>query len=307
MAEKTLKLPSEVYAEIKHKPLIGKRRRIQLPQWAVAWLVLVPALVFLALFMFYPIINCFFMAFIRDFQYVDDGGTFALSNFIRAFNDPCVIPFEGAVPCVEKLGKYFMAFGFNNFETVLSNGLFLQSILNTAILVIVEVPLTIIISLLIATFLNNIKALKGLYQTIFFLPYVTNSIALGLVFNILFANTNGGIINFIITRLGGSPVNFLGDSEKAYLMPDGSLTMLSAASKFNQGIVIVVNSVWNGLAFKILVFMAGLATIDKQYTDAARIDGAKGFTIWRRITLPLLSPQKKLQKFKLILNLRLLM
>lgn len=292
MAEKTLKLPSEVYEEIKHKPLIGKRRRVQLPQWAVAWLVLVPALVFLALFMFYPIINAFFMAFIRDFQYVDSGGTFALSNFFRAFADPCVLPYEGAIKCTERLGKYFLAFSFNNFETVLSNGLFLQSIVNTAILVIVEVPLTIIISLLIATFLNNIKALKGLYQTIFFLPYVTNSIALGLVFSILFSNTNGGIINFVITRLGGQPVNFLGINNKdVYTMPNGTVVPLGIAAKINQGIVIVVNSVWNGLAFKILVFMAGLATIDKQYTDAARIDGAKGFTIWRRITLPLLSPQ----------------
>lgn len=291
MAEKTLKLPSEVYEEIKHKPMIGKRRRVQLPQWAVAWLVLIPALIFLVMFMFYPIINCFFMAFIRDFQFVEGGGTFALSSFFRAFANPCVLPYEGAVRCTKYLGKHFLAFGFNNFEAVLTNGEFLQSIVNTAILVIVEVPLTIIISLLIATFLNNIKALKGLYQTIFFLPYVTNSIALGLVFNIIFANNNGGIVNIIITHLGGQPINFLGEGEVTYKMLDGSYKVLSTASKFHQGIVIVVNSVWNGLAFKILVFMAGLATIDKQYTDAARIDGAKAFTIWRRITLPLLSPQ----------------
>ena len=176
-------------------------------------------------------------------------------------------------------------------HNLFKDGMFAQSILNTAILVIVEVPLTIMISLLIATFLNNIKALKGLYQTIFFLPYVTNSIALGLVFNILFSASSGGLINFVITRLGGSPVNFLGDVPSTYTLPDGTTTILPAASKFHQGIVIVVNAIWNGLAFKILVFMAGLATIDKQYTDAAKIDGASGFTIWRRITLLLLSPQ----------------
>ena len=292
MAENVMELTpaascQEHYAKIKAKTLIGKRRRIQLPQWAVAWIVLIPALVFLTLFMFFPIVNCFFMAFVRDFQYVDGGGIFALGNFLRAFRNPCAIPFEGAIPCDEYLDKEFLAFGFNNFEKVLSTPLFLQSILNTAILVVVEVPLTIIISLLIATFLNNIKALKGLYQTIFFLPYVTNSIALGLVFNILFSSTQGGIINIIITSLGGKPVNFLEPNPVKYTQ-DITLPM---ASKFNQGIVIVVNSVWNGLAFKILVFMAGLATIDKQYTDAARIDGANGFTIWRRITLPLLSPQ----------------
>lgn len=290
MAEKVMKLPSEVYAEIKDKTLIGKRRRVQLPQWAVAWLVLVPALVFLALFMFYPIINAFLMAFINDFQYVRGGGTFALGSFFKALSNPCVLPYEGAVNCRRRL-DIFMSFGFNNFVNLFKDGLFAQSILNTAILVVVEVPLTIIISLLIATFLNNIKALKGLYQTIFFLPYVTNSIALGLVFNILFSASSGGLMNLLITRLGGAPVNFLGDVPSTYTLPDGTTTILPAASKFHQGIVIVVNAIWNGLAFKILVFMAGLATIDKQYTDAAKIDGANGFTIWRRITLPLLSPQ----------------
>lgn len=289
MAAKTMKLPAETYAEIKYKPLIGRRRRVQLPQWAVAWLVLVPALVFLALFMFYPIVNAFFMAFINDFTYARDGGTFALGSFLKALSSPCINPFPGANPCRVRLEA--MSFGFNNFVNLFNDGDFVQSILNTAILVVIEVPLTIIISLLIATFLNNIKALKGLYQTIFFLPYVTNSIALGLVFNMLFSSSSGGLINVLITRLGGQPVNFLVDGTPNYKMPDGTLIQLETASKFHQGIVIVVNSVWNGLAFKILVFMAGLATIDKQYTDAAKIDGANGFTIWRRITLPLLSPQ----------------
>ncbi len=292
MASKTMKLPSEVYAEIKDKTLIGKRRRVQLPQWAVAWLVLLPALVFLALFMFYPIINAFFMAFINDFTLVPGGGSFALGSFFRAFSNPCMRPFPDAPVCQnsERL-NIFMAFGFSNFSALFKDALFAQSILNTAILVIVEVPLTIMVSLLIATFLNHIKALKGLYQTIFFLPYVTNSIALGLVFNILFASSSGGLINMIIVRLGGDPVNFLAANTPDFMMPDGTIRTLDVASKFNQGIVIVTSSLWNGLAFKILVFMSGLATIDKQYTDAAKIDGANGFTIWRRITLPLLSPQ----------------
>lgn len=290
--KKNVKSPSEVYAEIKDKVLIGKRRRVQLPQWAVAWLVLIPALVFLALFMFYPIINAFFMAFINDFEIVHKGGSFALGSFFRAFSNPCMKPFPDAPICKDSQRmNTFMAFGFTNFQKLFKDPDFVPSILNTAILVIVEVPLTIMVSLLIATFMNHIKPLRGLYQTIFFLPYVTNSIALGLVFNILFASSSGGIVNMIIVRLGGSPVNFLSSGRPDFEMPDKSIITLDPASKFSQGIVIVTSSLWNGLAFKILVFMAGLATIDKQYTDAAKIDGASGFTIWRRITLPLLSPQ----------------
>lgn len=290
MAEKAIKLPTVSYEEIKAKKVIGKRRRITLPQWAVAWIVLIPALIFLVLFMFYPIINAFFMAFINDFEFVEGAGSFALGSFFKSLEEPCV-NWNLFYPDICDMPRHMPSFGFNNFVYLFRDAHFPATIANTAILVIVEVPLTIIISLVIASFLNNIKALKGLYQTIFFLPYVTNAIALGLVFNMLFSHTPGGIINVIITGLGGKPINFLNPHEYKYIVNDELIAVLPAASKFNQAIVIVTNSVWSGIAFKILVFMAGLATIDKQYTDAAKIDGSSGFTIWRRITLPLLSPQ----------------
>lgn len=247
--------------------LVSRRKRIQLPQWAVAWIVLIPALIFILMFMLYPIINTFFNAFIQDFNYTTGAGSFALGQF-----------FAGLAK-----GRPF-AFGLSNFGKALAREDFRMSIANTAILVIVEVPLTIIVSLLIATFLNGIKVLKGFYQTIFFLPYVTNTIALGLVFNIAFSKTEGGLINIFLMNCFGvqDPINWL--SSVKY----GDLPV---ASRFNQGVVIVLYALWNGLAFKILVFMAGLATIDSQYYNAAKIDGASNFTIWRRITLPLLSPQ----------------
>lgn len=251
--------------------LLSKRRRVTLPQWATAWIVLIPALIFICLFMLYPIINTFLYAFIQDFHYSKTAGTnFALGQFISTItNGPA---------------KY-ASFGFENFGLALSNSIFRQSILNTCILTIVEVPLTIIVSLLIATFLNNIKVLKGFYQTIFFLPYVTNTIALGLIFNIAFSKTPGGLINIFLRDCFGvkDPINWLSTSPYQLGGP--------VATRFTQGVVIVLYSLWNGIAFKILVFMSGLATIDKQYSDAAKIDGASGFTIWRRITLPLLSPQ----------------
>ncbi len=250
--------------------LISKRRRIQLPQWGVAWLVLFPALIFLTMFMLYPILNTFLSAFVQNYNYTDGAGSFAIGQFIAG---------------VKSGDGMDMAFGLSNFKMALQNEDFIKSIGNTAILVIIEVPLTIMVSLLIATFLNSIKALKGVYQTIFFLPYVTNTIALGLVFNIVFANSQGGLANILITKLGGTPINWLSSTAHPSIPEQG------VATKFHQGVVIVLYALWNGLAFKILVFMSGLATIDSQYYNAAKIDGANNFTIWRRITLPLLSPQ----------------
>lgn len=258
-------------------PLISKRRRVTLPQWATAWIVLIPALIFLVLFMFYPIINTFLYAFLQDFTYVPGGGSFALGQFVAAMSQSCKSYYEQCT-------LVYPSFGFSNFVKVFSDPVFPRTILNTAELVIIEVPLTILVSLLIATFLNSIKALRGLYQTIFFLPYVTNTIALGLIFNMAFNRTPGGLVNIVLKNCFGiDPINFLSKS----LLPGVN----GPASRFSQGVVIVTYSLWNGIAFKILVFMSGLATIDKQYYDAAKIDGSSSFTIWRRITLPLLSPQ----------------
>ena len=250
--------------------LISKRRRVQLPQWGVAWLVLFPALIFLSAFMLYPILNTFLSAFIQNYNYTDGAGSFAIGQFLAG---------------VKGGNEMDMAFGLSNFKIAIQDSEFRQSIANTAILVIIEVPLTILVSLLIATFLNSIKVLKGFYQTIFFLPYVTNTIALGLIFNIVFSNSSGGLANVLITKFGGEPINWLS------FTPHPTLPEQGTASRFHQGVVIVLYALWNGLAFKILVFMAGLATIDSQYYNAAKIDGASNFTIWRRITLPLLSPQ----------------
>ena len=255
-----------------HATLISKRKRFTLPQWGVAWLVLLPALIFLTLFMLYPILNTFLAAFVQNYDYSDGAGSFALGQFIAGVKE----------------GGIGMTFGLSNFRIALTNPDFTRSIGNTAILVIIEVPLTIIVSLLIATFLNNIKVLKGFYQTVFFLPYVTNTIALGLVFNLVFASGQGGLMNLLLSKFGVDPINWLNRNPSKSIP---SQVAEGGATRFHQGVVIVLYALWNGLAFKILVFMAGLATIDSQYYNAAKIDGASNFTIWRRITLPLLSPQ----------------
>ena len=246
--------------------LVGRRKLFNLPQWAVAWLVLIPALIFIIFFMLYPIINTFLFAFVVNFRYENGGGPFAIGQFIQATT----------------VNTQESFFGFDNFAFAMQDPVFIHSIRNTAELVIIEVPLTIIISLVLATLLNSIKVLRGFYQTIFFLPYVTNTIALGLVFNIAFDRGSGGFVNMLLGMFGVDPINWLSNARVGDVGP---------ASRIHQAVVIVAYSIWNGLAFKILVFMSGLATIDKQYYDAAKIDGSNSFTIWRRITLPLLSPQ----------------
>jgi len=242
--------------------LIPKKHKWIMPEWMKGWIALIPALFFLIIFMIYPIINAVLMSFINNFYWVGgSNSSFAIVNYIAALsNDRSGIE---------------VSWGILNYIKCFQDGLFWSALGNTGLIVIVSVPLTIGVSLLIAVCLNSIKPLKGFYQTIFFLPYVTNAIALGMVFNVMFSSGSAGLFNTFIGWFGVSPVSWLSDS----------------ASKWNMFVVIVVYSIWNGLAFKILVFMSGLATIDKQYYDAARIDGADKFTIFRKITVPLLSPQ----------------
>lgn len=213
-----------------------------------ALIALAPAAIALIIFTFFPIVNTFVMSFMEDFKLLDGAGIFAIMNG-------------------------FSGIGLGGYVDVLTDPVFLDAIVNTLILVVVSVPLTIIIALFIAVALNSIKKLQGLYQTIFFLPYVTNAIALGMVFNIMFASNGSGLINAIFN--GGNSHEWV----------------TANASKWSLFVVIVCSTVWNGLAFKILVFMSGLQSIDKQYYDAARIDGASKARILGKITIPLLSPQ----------------
>jgi len=280
------------------KTLQTKRNRY-IPIWAKAWIALIPALIFLVFFTFYPIINTFLYSFMGAYThdlgadtsqygqiFVSDGaGSFALAQFFASLaewaeyiRNPA--GYMGLTDPVQPI------FTLENYRIVLTNDLFLNSLLNTMLLVVVSVPLTIIVALLISVFLNSIKALRGFFQTIFFLPYVTNSIALGMVFNVMFSYHDNGLMNMFLSWFGVDPINWLNlriDFTGGDYIP--------AATRLAMFIAITIYTVWTGLAFKILVFMSGLASIDKQYYDAARIDGSSRFTIFRKITVPLLSPQ----------------
>ena len=200
---------------------------------------LAPTLILMAIFTFWPIINAVRLSFLNGYKLMSATKTFkfGIENYIKVFNDPQ----------------------------------FWASLKNTALMVLISVPLTIIIGLLIAVALNSIKKLQGFFQTVFFLPYVTNTIALGLVFSTLF-NKEYGLINKLI----GENIHWINGAGE----PSWGRAM----------VVLTLYTVWSGLAFKIIVFLSGLQSIDKQYYQAAQIDAASKWTTFRRITVPLLSP-----------------
>ena len=224
-------------------------------QWK-AWLYLAPALVLLLIFTAWPIVNTIGMAFIEDYD------------------------------ILKALGGTEFNVGLGNFAAILNFGQFKQCLLNTVLLCVITVPLSTIIALLIAVCLNSIKPLNRLFQTIYFLPYVTNSIAIGMVFYQMFniigvqqmgvndAMVTQSIINQALAVFGIDPIIWI-----------------NQGSTYAANIVtMVIYIVWNALPFKILILLGGLQSVNKQYYDAAKVDGtSRARTLWR-ITVPLLSP-----------------
>ena len=222
-------------------------------QWK-AWLYLSPAIVLLLIFTVWPIINTVRIAFLEGYNALE-------AAYGIQFN-----------------------FGFGNFTKVLQYSDFMTCLKNTMLLTVLTVPISTILALLIAVALNSIKPLQKFLQTIFFLPYVTNSIAIGMVFaamfNIIGLNPNGteaeswGIINNVLMFFGAEPINWI-----------------NAQSSYAANIaVMTIYIVWNALPFKILILLGGLQSINKQYYDAARVDGTPRWRVLTRITVPLLSP-----------------
>lgn len=226
-------------------------------QWK-AWLYLAPAIILIAIFTVWPIINTVRIAFLEGYDTMSALG-----------------------------GKTFEV-GFQNFIDVISMSDFLTCLKNTVLLTVITVPLSTVIALLIAVCLNSIKFLNKTLQTIYFLPYVTNSIAIGMVFyqmfNVINASAIGspredylvihGIVNHVLKFLHISPVNWI-----------------NVGSSYGANLAtMVVYIVWNALPFKILILLGGLQSVNKQYYDAAKIDGtSRSRTLWK-ITVPLLSP-----------------
>lgn len=205
------------------------------------WLYLLPAILFLGVFMVYPLIDVFVYSF-------EEGYNSASQTFFG-------------------VGKY-------NYSYVLHDTYFLQAVKNTFILVIITVPLSTGIALLISLGLNHIKPLKELFQTVYFLPYVTNTLAVGLVFMILFKKTaySDGMINLLIQAFGGNSVDFI----------DGPY--------WAKMFVLCFYTIWIVMPFKILILTSALASVSKVYYNAAKVDGTRPFRIFYKITLPMISP-----------------
>lgn len=206
-----------------------------------AWLYLLPAILFLGVFMVYPLIDVLVYSF-------EEGYNFASQEYFGT--------------------------GIYNYSYVLHDTYFLQALKNTLILVITTVPLSTGIALLISLALNSIKPLKNFFQTVYFLPYVTNTLAVGLVFMVLFKKTaySEGLINLLINALGFSSVDFI----------DGPY--------WAKMLVTCIYTIWIVMPFKILILTSALASVDEQYYKAAKVDGTSRGRIFFKITLPMISP-----------------
>ncbi|MBQ2510172.1 MAG: sugar ABC transporter permease, partial [Erysipelotrichaceae bacterium] len=168
----------------------------------------------------------------------------------------------------------YFGIGSYNYSYVLRDPYFLQALKNTFILVVITVPLSTGIALLISVGLNSITQLRDFFQTVFFLPYVTNTLAVGLVFMVLFKKTaySDGMINLLIQAFGGSSVDFI----------DGPY--------WAKMLVTCLYTIWVVMPFKILILTSALASVNQQYYNAAKVDGTSKFRIFTRITLPMISP-----------------
>lgn len=206
-----------------------------------AWLYLLPALLFLSIFMISPLIDVFVYS-------AEEGYNFASQTYFGT--------------------------GLYNYSYVLHDPYFLQAVKNTFLLVIITVPLSTGLALLISLGLSSIRALRDLYQTVFFLPYVTNTLAVGLVFMILFQKTEytDGLINLLIGLFGGPSVDFI----------DGPY--------WAKMFVLCFYTIWVVMPFKILILTSALASVNQDYYKTARVDGTSKLRTFTRITLPMIFP-----------------
>ncbi len=206
-----------------------------------AWLYLLPAFLFLGVFMVYPLVDVLIYSLEEGFNFTS---------------------------------QTHFGLGLYNFSYVLHDPYFLQALKNTFILVIITVPVSTGLALLISLALSSVQKLRDFFQTVFFLPYVTNTLAVGLVFMILFRKTayTDGMVNVLLQFFGGDSVDFIGGPHWAKML------------------VLCIYTVWIVLPFKIIILTSSLASVNQAYYDAAKVDGTGRGRMFARITLPMISP-----------------
>ena len=206
-----------------------------------AWLYLLPAILFIGAFLVYPLIDVFIYSFEESFNFASQTST--------------------------GIGAY-------NYSYVLHDPYFLQALKNTFVLVIITVPASTVIALVISVALASITKLRKLFQTVYFLPYVTNTLAVGLVFMILFKQTpySPGFANTVLSIFGIAPIDFIGGPWWAKML------------------VLCIYTIWVVMPFKVLILTSALASVDETYYNAAKVDGTPRMRVFTKITLPMISP-----------------
>ena len=206
-----------------------------------AWLYLLPAFLFLGAFLVYPLLDVFLYSFEE---------------------------------CYNFASQTYQGVGLYNYSYVLHDPYFLQAVKNTVLLVVITVPVSTGLALALSVGLSSIEKLRELFQTIYFLPYVTNTLAVGLVFMILFKKTpyTDGLINLLLHLFGGPTVDFIEGSYWAKML------------------VLCIYTVWIVMPFKVLILTSALASVNPMYYNAARVDGTPRWRVFTRITLPMISP-----------------
>lgn len=206
-----------------------------------AWLYLLPAFLFLGAFLVYPLIDVFLYSFEE---------------------------------CYNFASQTYQGVGLYNYSYVLHDSYFLQAVKNTVLLVVITVPVSTGLALALSVGLSSIEKLRELFQTIYFLPYVTNTLAVGLVFMILFKKTpyTDGLINLLLHLFGGPTVDFI------------------AGPYWAKMLVLCIYTVWVVMPFKVLILTSALASVNPMYYNAARVDGTPQWRVFTRITLPMISP-----------------
>ena len=206
-----------------------------------AWLYLLPSIILLGAFLVYPLI---------------DVAIYSLEE------------------CYNFASQTYQGVGLYNYSYVLHDPYFLQAVENTFVLVIITVPISTILALVISTALASVKPLRKLYQTVYFLPYVTNTLAVGLVFMVLFQRTEytDGLVNLMLSWFGAGPIDFINGPHWAKMF------------------VLCFYTIWIVMPFKILILTSALASVNPMYYNAARVDGTSRFRMFTKITLPMISP-----------------
>lgn len=264
-----LALPRELVEKIPPEMLLTdvkltkKEKVVRFLRSQSGWLFVLPAVLLMCIFTFYPIINAFVSAFKENYNATT---------------------------------HRFDGWGFENFKRVIMSDTgtggasFVQCLVNTLVFTLVSVPLSTLLALLISVALNSIKPLQKAYQTVLFLPYLTNSLAMGAVFATFFTIIGTsrhvdtyGIVNIMLGWFGVEPIDWVGIGSPTWEL--GAITIPWA-----KYVVAIVYEVWSGLPFKILILFSALQSVNKQYYDAAKIDGASRSTVLWKVTAPLISP-----------------